>query len=401
MEPTKVKPKLWNRNYVIILFMTFFCYFAEYINITAIPLFTVSIGGDESTVGIFLTVVSITALFFRPYLGYVMDKKSRKRILVLGTVCMSIAALSFSLVNLIPLIMTLAIFQGIAVSSITTAGPTVVTDVTARGRLAEGISLYSNALNLSIAFGPMVALGVINRFGYVITFRTSFAISLLAIILAIMLNYEQKQAFPHGSSASRSEGFNIKTIFDRTAIKPALYQFFMAFCAALIWSFIPLYGMSRGIENIGMFFPVYAGATIVVSLFTGKLVQRFGVGKVFIPGLIMQLFAFISLAYAQSLPLILLGGFLYGLGSASGFAIISFIGMDLAPAHRRGAANATLFAAMDVGVASGSVLMGIITAQFGFTVTFFVAAVMIGLDIIVFLLTQSTRPAKVLHDSSV
>ncbi|MCR6544781.1 MFS transporter [Dehalobacterium formicoaceticum] len=394
MKPTKGKLKLWNKYYVIVLFVSLFCYFAEYINTTAIPLFTVSIGGDESTAGIFMTVVSITALFFRPYLGYVMDKKSRKRILVLGTVCMSIAALSFSFVNLIPLIMTLAIFQGIAVSSITTAGPTVVTDVTVRSKLAEGISLYSNALNLSIALGPMVALGVINRFGYVITFRTSFAISLLAIILVIMLNYEHKQTFSLGSSAPRSEGFNIKIIFEKTAIKPALYQFFMAFCAALIWSFIPLYGLSRGIENIGMFFPVYAGATIIVSLFTGKLVQRFGVKKVFVPGLIMQLFAFISLAYAQSLPLIMLGGFLYGMGSASGFAIISFIVMDLAPSHRRGAANATLFAAMDVGVALGSALMGIITAQFGFTVTFSVAAAMIGLNIIIFLLTQSSQPAK-------
>ena len=58
--------------------------------------------------------------------------------------------------------------------------------------------------------------------------------------------------------------------------------------------------------------------------------------------------------------------------------------MELAPPKRRGAANATLYAAMDIGIALGSIVLGIVTTKFGFTVAFIITAVMMLIDIIVF-----------------
>ena len=75
---------------------------------------------------------------------------------------------------------------------------------------------------------------------------------------------------------------------------------------------------------------------------------------------------------------------LYGLGSGASFAIISIIAMESAPPERRGAANATIFAAMDIGVALGSSILGFVSTSFGFTVAFIITAVMLFVDMIIF-----------------
>jgi len=380
------REKLFNSQYFLVNLVVFIGFFSEYINTTTFPLYSLTIGGNEASAGAFMTVVCFTALFFRPVFGYIMDVKSRQFVLVLGTLSLALAGLSYSYSTSIVLILTLATLQGIGISSLSTAGPTVVADVTPPARLAEGISLYGNAMNLTTAFAPLVALIMIQRFSYAATYRIAFAISFIAIILALYINYEKKPNMLKGRSNKREVPFSIGSIFEKTALKPSLYQLSIAFGSAIVWTFIPLYGKSRGIENIGLFFTVFSASTLLISLFTGKLIQKYQVGIVFIPALLLQFIAFISLAYAQSLLLVLIAASLYGIGYGSSFAIVNYLGMEAAPEHRRGAANATLYAAMDIGIALGSIILGLITAQFGFTITFIVAAAIIGWDIILYLL---------------
>ena len=177
---------------------------------------------------------------------------------------------------------------------------------------------------------------------------------------------------------------NIKTLFEKSVLKPSIYQIFLAFGMSAIITFIPIYGQSRGVNNIGLFFTFYAASAVIISIITGKLVQTYGVRKIFILGLIMQLMAFLFLAVAHSLPLMIAAAILYGFGSGSGLAIVSIIAMKLAAPDRRGAANATIFAAMDIGIAVGSIVLGIISTKFGFTATFIMTAIVILIDIIVF-----------------
>ena len=159
-------------------------------------------------------------------------------------------------------------------------------------------------------------------------------------------------------------------------------------------TFIPIYGESRGVDNIGLFYTFYAGATVIVSFFTGKLVQKYGIRRIFIPGLMLQLIAFLMLAFAHSLPLMIVASILYGIGYGASFSIVNIIGMELAPPERRGAANATLYAAMDIGVAVGSIVLGVVTTKFGFTVAFIITAIIMLVDLIVFSILNKKPAAE-------
>jgi MFS family permease len=376
--------KLLNNQYIAINLIAFIFFFADYILITTIPLYALEFGGNASTAGAFIFVISMTALVLRPIMGNLMDVKTRKFILLIGTIALAIASLLYGLVASITAILFLAIIHGLSASAITTSGPTVVADVTPASRLAEGISMFGVATNLTIAVGPLASLYLINSFSYSITFNVAFVLVLLSIVLTFLINYEKREQKFAGERIKTKKKINIRTLFEKTALKPSIYQLFLAFGLSAILTFIPIYGKSRGIDDIGLFFTFYAASAVIVSFITGKLVQTFGVRKVFLAGLIMQFLAFLFLAFAYSLPLMITAALLYGFGSGSGFAIVSIIAMELAAPERRGAANATIFAAMDIGIAVGSIVLGVISTKFGFTVTFILTASIMLVDIIVF-----------------
>ena len=114
----------------------------------------------------------------------------------------------------------------------------------------------------------------------------------MGIALTFLINYEKKDQKLTEEPVKTK--FNIKTLFEKTALKPSLYQIFLAFGMSAIMTFIPIYGESRGVKNIGVFFTFYAGSTVLVSLLTGKLVKKSGIRKIFIPGWSCSLLHFYS-----------------------------------------------------------------------------------------------------------
>lgn len=377
------REKLWNKPYTLVNITAFLCFLAEYILSTVLPLYALTIGGNEATAGIFMSVIATTALLVRPLIGHIMDRMSRQLILIFGAITITTVAYLYSISASIPQVLILTMFHGIALSALTTSAPTVVADVTHSSRLEEGISIYGIAMNLTIGVGPVVALYLINHVSFAVTFRIALIIGLSGIVLSYFINYE-KGKVRSVESKNENHVLDLKNMFEKSVIKPAIYQFFTSFGMAIVYTFIPIYALSRGVDNSSLFFVFYAACCILISLITGRLVQEYGIFKIFVPSLLLLAISYLCLALAHSLPVMIIAGVLLGFGSGPSMAIINIIGMKLAPANRRGAANATLYVAMDIGIASGSVLLGFVSASFGFTVTFIIAAIMIVIVLILF-----------------
>ena len=389
---TRPVEKLWSNQFILINLISLLFLFSEYILTTTVPLYAVHLGGDESTAGLFMSIISGTALIVRPIMGHAMDTISRKLVVILGGLALATAALFYGLATTIPLILMFAAIQGIAISAVTTAAPTVLVDVAPPSRMAEGVSMFGIALNMPAAIGPMAALFLLGTFSFKFTFGTSLLITMVVLGLTLLINYEKKKPRVTRLAGQKATKLDARTLFEKTALKPALYQVLMAFGSSVIYTFIPLYALSRRVDNIGLFFTLNAVSGILASYIAGRLVQKLGIRKVFFPALLMVLTGFSILAFARTLPLMLVAAVLYGFGNGIGFAIINIIGMELAPIERRGAANATLYAAMDIGIATGSIILGFIAARLGFTATFVTAAAVIILDLILFAFLNRELP---------
>ena len=90
--------------------------------------------------------------------------------------------------------------------------------------------------------------------------------------------------------------------------------------------------------------------------------------------------SFVTLAFARTEPLFILAAILFGGGYGTVQPPLNAIVISSCAPSRRGAANATFFAAMDLGIGIGAVAWGVVSASFGYPsmygsgLLFFVAA---------------------------
>ena len=410
MEQIQQQDSLWTKHFIQIMIVAFMVSITMNMTMTTLPLYGQHIGGSRSLAGYITAIFTLSALLFRPVFGTLLDNKGRKKVLVIGIFVFFLSVLSYNFAYLVSVLLFFRFIQGAGFSGHSTAAGTIVADIVPVKRLAEGIGYFGVANTLGSAIGPSIGLYIIKYFDYNILFIISAIFSLTALLIAYAINYEKEKQFvgqifnktkikkeeihknqfeiKNEVRAGRERKVGIKVgldngivagivIFEKSALPTSLVLFFVALTVGSIMTFIPIYALNKGIEDIGIFFIIYAFALLLTRIKMGKLVDRYGVTAVIIPGLMIGFIALIILAFAESLISFLIVAFLYGFSFATVYPTLNATMVRLCPPLRRGAGNATFFSAMDIGVGLGSVIWGYISELFGFVYVYLGAAVCI------------------------
>jgi MFS family permease len=137
-----------------------------------------------------------------------------------------------------------------------------------------------------------------------------------------------------------------------------------------IISFIALYGKEIGIPNPGIFFLVYAAGIALTRFFAGKIFDNYGPRLLMISGTLVLALGFPILALVKNNFGFLLSAWLMGMGGGVLMPALQSMVNNMVSHRNRGAANSTLFTALDLGIGIGMVLIGFISEHFGLTVSF-------------------------------
>lgn len=387
--------KLWNWHYINLLAVTLIVNVASIIMITVLPLYTVSIGGNNVVAGTLMLIFTISALLFRPFFGRLLDESGRRMVLTLGLCFFAVANLLLIFATDITFVFFLRFLQGIGLSAYSTALGTVLSDVVPHERISEGIGYFGISATISMAVGPPLGLYLSNQFGFHKTYLVVFLIAMGSAIFAYFNRYEKDPHYQHVASQlaenahkrRESSMTNQKKRFDfieKSVLRPCFVMLLIVLPISAVFSFMPLYGKARNIENIGLFFTVYAVSMIITRLLTGRLADRYGHLVVYLPSVVMTFLLFVILAFAKTLPVVLIAAIFYGVGYGTIQPIMNTIVIKFSPAARRGAANATYYATMDIGFGLGSFIWGGVSQVAGFTMVFLIGAALIALSLLVY-----------------
>lgn len=363
------KESIWTGQFILILLIALLMNFSNFLIGQTLPLYVKQIGGNNSTVGLLTTLFSVVAMVFRPIFGNMMDTRSRRMVLAIGFVVMAGAAFSYGFVSTIGMLLILRAFNGIGFSALTSTGPTVVSDIIPMSKLADGISKFGISGTIATAIAPFLAVTIYRNFGFGILTIIATAICLIGLLLVMPLNYEKKN--PRQKNPGK---LRLSNLFEKSAIRPSIVQFLVGVTVASVFTFIPVYGVAVGISNTGLFFTIYSIALFLTTPFVGRLILRFGNGKVFVSSVLLLTSSYLVLAFIPSVLGMLIGAVLFGLGSGGTFPVLNVIVLKLCAPERRGAANGTLFAAMDIGIGVGAYIMGAVSEKGGFLAMYLVAA---------------------------
>jgi MFS family permease len=73
----------------------------------------------------------------------------------------------------------------------------------------------------------------------------------------------------------------------------------------------------------------------------------------------------------------MMSGMVLGFGNGIIMPTVQTMAMNMVPIERRGAANATFFSSVDLGIGAGSIALGYVAEYYGISMMFFICGIII------------------------
>jgi MFS family permease len=154
----------------------------------------------------------------------------------------------------------------------------------------------------------------------------------------------------------------------------SLSLFLYSFGYGGITSFTALYADANGVAPKSIYLTTMAVVILVTRPFSGRLGDRLGYKRVFVPCLILISLGMALLAMGGTRPWMIASAVVFGVGFGTAYPVYVGYVMRGVEADRRGAAFGAILAAFDTGIGTGSTSMGWLIQHFGFSAAFGTAA---------------------------
>ncbi len=360
---------LWTKDFILITLANLFIFLGFQMLMPVLPVYATKLGGTEAWAGLVIGIFTISTVIMRPFAGRLLDQKGRRGVYLSGLLLFMVCVLAYNWAPTVLVLLIIRFIHGFGWGASSTASSTIVTDIIPKPRLGEGMGYFGLTSTLAMAIAPALGLALMSRFG----FSSVFYISAFSVIIAFLVATPIKFHKPDPSSSSNRKGAGSTSIFEKRAFLPAAIIFFVTMTYGSIVSFIALYAADKKIENIGLFFTVYALSLLISRPYFGKLSDRKGYSAAVLPGIIAVLITMLLLYFANSLSVFLVAGFIYGIGFGATQPVLQAMAVRNVPPERRGASNATFFVGFDLGIGVGSILWGIIAELVGYQTIYLLA----------------------------
>jgi MFS family permease len=374
--------KLWRKLYILTLIAAFTSSITMTLFMPLLPIFTKVIGGSSSSAGLAVSIYTLAALIFRPIFAILIDKYGRKPILITGFLLLLISCCTYRFISGIGILFLIRIIHGIGYSASTNATGTIMADILPKELRSKGIGYYGFVTATSLALGPATGLLIMKTVNIKAAFTVAAILAFLGLAASCFITYEKRNSPKNimaGSSeqlvatvsnrSSNKPGFNFG--YEKTALSPSIIMLLVAFAYAGVMTFLPTYAGTLGIEQISIFFIVYAVVLLITRIIVDQVTRRRDVSAVLLPGIAFMSVAFVLLATVKTLPLFLIAAIFYGIGYGSVQPTLNVIVISLCEPSKRGAANSTFFSALDMGIGLGALIWGLISQLYGYPAIYF------------------------------
>ena len=163
-------------------------------------------------------------------------------------------------------------------------------------------------------------------------------------------------------------------LFHRKSILPSVNLLVIMTTYGGLLSFIALFGREIGIENTSLFFLIFAAGIGISRLTAGKTFDRKGPLGILTFCLILMIAGFPLLALVRNAAGFYISGLIIGFGIGVIFPTFQTIVNNLADDQNRGAANSTLYTALDLGMGLGMIVSGLIAQYISIQAVFLLSS---------------------------
>lgn len=370
--------RLFTTRFFMMCGFTFTVFLSVFQLIPVSPFHIRDLGGGPLASGLFLGFLTFASAWSAPLTGAFADRFGRRRTLIAASLALAGFTTSYAVIGRVPLLLTLVLLHGIVWSSLLSASAAYMTGMLPPARRAEGIAYWGLATVLAMAVAPTLGFWIYRKGWPWLCFGTT----LLNLGMALIAWSLDDDRVASGRVPELEEGSWI----ERRVLLLALPLFLCGYGYGTISSFSAVYTDALGIRPRALYLTTLAVVTLFTRPVLGRLGDRIGYRRMFIPCLVL-IAAGLALLPSATTPMgLMLSASVFAVGFGTSYPVFAaYVLQDVSEA-RRGAAFGAILAAFDTGIGAGSTASGWLIGRAGFATAFGTAAVLASLALPAFLL---------------
>ncbi len=351
--------RIWNVMFISIFFANMVMSLGQFMANSLLSVYADSLGASAAAIGLLMSSFAITAILFRLISAPAMDTYNRKYIVIFAMMTLAVAFFGFSMSRSIEALVIFRLLQGCGMAFGNACCLAMVSEALPKERYGTGMGYYSLAQVISQALGPTVGLWLSRLVGFQAAYSIIACLLLVGIILALQIRTHFKR--------TKKFRISLDSAISKEALLPGVVMLFLLVTFSVTGSFLIVYAGKQGVtKNIGLYFIVSSVTMVLTRPIIGKLTDKYGIVKIFIPALLCDIAVFILISFSRSLIMFLLAAFISAFGFGAMMPAMQALSMKCVPNERRGAASSTNYLGMDIGAFTGPLIAGVIAEKYGY-----------------------------------
>ncbi|OOQ62246.1 MFS transporter [Mucilaginibacter pedocola] len=322
--------------------------------IPELPAYLSSMGGGEYK-GLIIALFTLTAGISRPFSGRLTDRLGRVPVMAVGSIVCFICGFLYPLLSTVAGFLFLRLIHGFSTGFKPTATSAYVADLVPKERWGEALGMHGLFFSTGMAVGPAIGSAIRMSHSLNTLFYSSSVFALLSIV--ILMNMRE--------TLQNRERLNIdmfkisrKDIIAVEVLPAAIVTLLSYLSYGAMLTLIPDWSQHLGIANKGLFFMVFTSASLIIRFVAGKVSDKYGRILVIKVGLGLLVLALLVVAYAHSVPGLMIGAVCYGVSQGILSPALNAWTIDMSQPSHRGKAVATMYISLEAGIGLGALFAG-------------------------------------------
>ena len=346
----------------------------------------VELAASGTQIGGVAAAFGFAATLLMPAAGVWIDRHSRLRFVIAGSLLMSASSFAFLAIDSMgPAVYALRFAQGAAFGMVFTAAGALVTDMAPAQRMSQAIGLLGLTVLSMNAVAPALVEAIVARWGWGPAFWMAGIAAALSCLACCFLREAREIPSRDQHVPSLRQVLLTRRALWYTSVNGLIGAAFGA-----IFTFSQPFALELGMTEVGGFFVGYALTAIPVRLFAGQLPDRIGRGRVALASGVLYAACVFWMAWLTPPALAWIGA-AFGLAHGFFFPAFNALALEGSTDLTRGKVIALFQAAFNCGWALGGLVLGPIADGPGYPAVFQVSGLWVVLALGLLLASREMR----------
>lgn len=350
------------------------------------------LGASSAFAGIIVGIMSLAAMFLRPVAGNLIDKFSKYRLSFIGGVLIFIGVMGYVLTPSSGWLLLFRLINGTGYVLCTVCMTTWLAFLVPRQHVGEAMGFYGLMNALAMALAPAVSINIYQKIGY----RTSLLASAVsALLMIVAIQFVGDHALPKKRVRTQKKSFKI---IQFNVLPVAILTTLFAIPYFVTQADIVTYVEQKHLTvAVGSYFLIYAVVLLIIRVGLKRYFDTVRFGVWFWLSLVSTAAYIILLAIMNNDWQMALAAALMASGYGIIYSVLQSTALLLAPIEEQGLASATFYLGLDIAMAFGPMISGVIDSALPIEWFYPVELVLVPLILVVYFIWRKRLNGAIDH----